>query len=109
LLSYEQEGIKIDDLQAINLTAVVGDKGGSTRESFLSCDNAKGGVNVVTAAFMPRPNSKITALLSCNELMLTHVDRMYVAFEDGTGDSHVPGCCNNYIQFDMDEWFGRVD
>ena len=28
-----------------------------------------------------------------------------LAFEDGTGSSHVPACCNNYVRLDMSKWF----
>jgi hypothetical protein len=36
----------------------------------------------------------------------TGLSRMYVAFENGANASHVPGCCNNYIRFDLVEWLG---
>ena len=30
---------------------------------------------------------------------------MYVAWENGSGDAHVPACCNYYIHIDMSEIF----
>lgn len=50
---YADTGVSISDMQAINLTAIVGDKGGSSRESFLSCANATGGENIISATYNP--------------------------------------------------------
>jgi hypothetical protein len=30
---------------------------------------------------------------------------MFVAFEDGKGKTHVPACCNTYVQLDMARWW----
>lgn len=85
---YGESG-SIGALQAVNLTAVVGDKGGSSRSSFVTCDGPESsmGENIVSATFQPG----------------AHV--MYVAYENGANATHVPACCNNYVQMDMKPWF----
>ena len=84
---YENSGTSIGYQEAVNLTAVVGDKGGVSRQSFLHCANATGGSNIISATFHPASQ------------------RMFVAFEDGTGDDHVPACCGTYVEFGMEKWF----
>lgn len=65
----------------------VGDKGGSDVESFVTCNGAAQGSNVISATFLPSQSV------------------MYLAYENGHADAHVPACCNNYIQLDMTKWF----
>jgi len=78
----------LDAAAAVNITAVPGDKGGPVEvSSFVSCANAAGGSNIISATY--QPGSSI----------------MYVAFENGYGTSHVPACCNNYVRLDMTNWF----
>jgi hypothetical protein len=84
-ISYQDT--PIDELQAVNITALVGDKGGSTRDTFVTCDNAKNGINIISATYNP------STLI------------MYVAFENGMDDTHLPACCNYYVKFDMNKWF----
>ena len=75
----------------MNLTAVVGDKGGEDVPSFVTCGTpqAASGENIVSATFHPAKQE------------------MYLAFEDGLSDpaSHVPACCNNYVHLDMAPYF----
>jgi hypothetical protein len=90
---YADSNITIQEVQAVNLTAVVGDKGGESRSSFVTCGAVAeaNGENIVSATF--HPASRI----------------MYVAFEDGgvaNTTKHVPGCCNNYVKLDMNRYFG---
>jgi len=74
--------------QAVNVTAVPGDKGGSVKvSSFVSCANAAGGSNIISATYQPGASV------------------MYVAFENGYGQTHVPACCNSYVRLDMSTWF----
>ncbi|EDQ87662.1 uncharacterized protein MONBRDRAFT_33219 [Monosiga brevicollis MX1] len=87
-VDYEARGVLIDDLQAVNLTAIVGDKGPSKRADFLTCDHAQEGSNIVSATFLPYPNNV-----------------MYVAYESGSGDQHRPACCNGYLRFNMSDYF----
>lgn len=94
IAEYADEGTPIGPLQAINLTSIVGDKGGSKLPSFISCSapNVSKGENIVSVAFAPDPHGQGT---------------MYLAFENGHGNSHVPACCNSYIRLHMASWFGK--
>lgn len=87
VVGYAARGQAIGDLQAVNLTALVGDKGGSEPAAFLSCDKAKSGINVLSVTFVPQ------------EL------RMFLAFEEGRHDKHVPACCGYYVNMTLSEWF----
>lgn len=69
------------------MTAVVGDKGGSDRASFLSCAAASNGENILSVTFDP-------AALT-----------VYAAFEEGRNATHVPACCSSYVRIDMSQWF----
>eukprot|EP01114_Cavostelium_apophysatum_P014540 TRINITY_DN379_c0_g1_i1.p1 TRINITY_DN379_c0_g1~~TRINITY_DN379_c0_g1_i1.p1 ORF type:complete len:548 (+),score=118.60 TRINITY_DN379_c0_g1_i1:165-1808(+) len=80
---YEDANIQMDDLAAINMTSIVGDKG----HHAYSCYNNTDGTNVLSATYHPAKN------------------QMYVAWEDGTQDSWRPACCNTYVLFDMTEWW----
>ena len=80
---YAANFISIDILEAVNLTAVVGDKGGSEPSDFLSCLHAKEGSNIVSSMFYPA------------------ADMMYLAFENGAYETHSPACCNPYVQLNM--------
>jgi hypothetical protein len=88
---YEDEGVAIGTLQAVNITSVVGYKSrrGEDLDSFYNCSGAEtsAGNNVISAAYQPGTL------------------QMYVAWEDGFGDSHVPACCNSYVHVDMTTWF----
>eukprot|EP00049_Salpingoeca_infusionum_P017699 m.354045 g.354045 ORF g.354045 m.354045 type:complete len:509 (+) comp16908_c0_seq1:44-1570(+) len=86
-VDYANSSTLISDMQAVNLTAIVGDKGS---ETFLSCDNASKGENIISATFVPSVNGDSI---------------MYLAFENGHSDKHVPACCNNYVKFNMGEYF----
>jgi len=78
----------ISEAQAINVTAVAGDKGGHVEVgSFVSCTNAAGGSNILSATYHPAASI------------------MYVAFENGMQDAHVPASCNFYVRLDMSTWF----
>lgn len=91
LAQYEAAGIEISEVEAVNMTAVPGDKGGDSRNSFVTCGaSAVNGENIVSASFAPAQGV------------------MYVAFEDGSGEAHVPACCNNYAKLDMAPWFGGM-
>eukprot|EP00048_Salpingoeca_helianthica_P015744 m.228380 g.228380 ORF g.228380 m.228380 type:complete len:489 (-) comp17465_c0_seq1:28-1494(-) len=84
---YGTSATSIGPLQAVNITAVVGDKGGSSRESFLSCAAASKGENILSVTFDPAART------------------VYVAFEEGRAAAHVPACCGAYVQLDLTPWF----
>eukprot|EP01013_Petalomonas_cantuscygni_P027614 TRINITY_DN506_c0_g1_i1.p1 TRINITY_DN506_c0_g1~~TRINITY_DN506_c0_g1_i1.p1 ORF type:complete len:513 (-),score=123.05 TRINITY_DN506_c0_g1_i1:1896-3434(-) len=79
----------IGDAEAVNLTAVPGDKGGEDRSSFVTCSGptAVKGSNILSVTFVPAEA------------------RMYVAFEEGRGAAHVPACCGSYVAVDMKPFF----
>eukprot|EP01100_Stratorugosa_tubuloviscum_P012094 TRINITY_DN557_c0_g1_i1.p1 TRINITY_DN557_c0_g1~~TRINITY_DN557_c0_g1_i1.p1 ORF type:complete len:525 (-),score=215.46 TRINITY_DN557_c0_g1_i1:25-1539(-) len=83
---YSQQGILIGSYQAINITSILGDKG----PDFFSCENNKGGINILSVTYDP------------NNL------EMYVAFEQGgvgTPSVWKPACCGTYVHIDMKSWF----
>jgi hypothetical protein len=84
IVQYATANTAISDMEALNITAVVGDKGSN---SFVNCTGATDGENVVSAVFVPGQSL------------------MYLAFENGKDSLHVPACCNNYVQLDMSMWF----
>lgn len=90
---YANAKVIIADAQAVNVTSIPGDKGGSSRESFLSCANAVKGENIISVTFKPTAGTQGVGAL------------MYIAFEEGRGSSHVPACCGTYIRIDLSQWF----
>jgi hypothetical protein len=89
LVQYGTSGM-VGILQAINLTAIVGDKGGSDRASFLSCAHAADGENILSVTFDP------AAL------------QIHAAFEEGRGAAHMPACCNNYVRISLAQFFSKT-
>jgi hypothetical protein len=74
----------IGALQAVNLTAIVGDKGDPpTYQRFLTCPAGTGGSNVISATFHPAQRVA------------------FVAFEDGLDAKHKVAGCNAYATFDL--------
>ncbi len=88
-MQYGTDG-RVGIIQAINLTAIVGDKGGSDRASFLSCAHAAGGENILSVTFDP------VAL------------QIHAAFEEGRGAAHVPACCNSYVRISLAPFFSKT-
>ena len=117
---YGNTGTKIGELQAVNLTAIVGAKGAdvSSREhapdlterlQLLSCANAHTGTNIISATFFPaRAHLRCEPRADSFECFAATAgagSRMYVAFEDGRGTKHVPAACQPYVKLDMDQWW----
>lgn len=80
--------------QAINVTAVAGDKGSVYVRSaapFVNCSasHATGGSNVLSVTYDANP-ARPTA---------------YVAVENGAGAGYVPACCGAYVEFDLTSYF----
>jgi len=86
-VNYKDSKTPIDELQAVNITALVGDKGGKTPDTFITCEKAQSGTNIISVTYNP------------SNLV------MYVAFENGKDATHLPACCNYYVKFDMNKWF----
>ena len=84
--AYENSQTKVSALQAINITAVVGEKG---QEKQFDCTGPfPNGWNILSATFHPKD---LTA---------------YVAWETGSGDDEwVPAACNDYIAVDLKQFF----
>jgi len=81
---YESAGIKITYQEAINITAIVADKGSSHP---YHCENNTDGGNVLSVTYHPVDN------------------KMWVAWEDGHNTTWRPACCNTYVEFDMTKWW----
>jgi len=81
---YSDAGIQLGELEAVNMTAIVGDK--SSQHPYL-CLNNTDGSNVLSATYHPSANI------------------MYVAWEDGTGNTWRPACCSTYVKFDMTQFW----
>ena len=80
---------EIGELEALNMTANVADKGGP---SMYKCPIGvdKQGINVISVMFIPGE------------------ERMYAAMEYGSGDSYRTACCGVYLNIDMKRWFAKT-
>jgi len=76
---------KMSPADALNMTAILGDKGSSTE--FKVCPNKNIGINVISVMFQPE-NLK-----------------MWAAFEYNYGKDFRPACCGVYVEMDMKLWF----
>lgn len=83
LVDYATRNVPIGALEAVNITAVVGQKGAN----YFQCIPGTGGSNVLSVAFDPA------------RLVL------YSAWEAGTASTWSPACCNTYVVLDMNSWF----
>jgi hypothetical protein len=83
ILAYEAAGVKIGLKEAVNITAVVGDKG---RHPYL-CEQNVDGTNVLSVAFAP------------------HERVLAAAWERAEGSEWRPACCSSYLIMDMNRWF----
>jgi len=81
---YEQNNMLMNVNQALNLTAILGDKG---QTSPFQCPNTTDGSNVLSVMFMPGDQVA------------------YAAWEDNSGANWRPACCNTYIKIDFTKWF----
>ena len=78
--SLQQSGRTMGDLDGIDIVATLGQKGGD----YYSCDqDFSDGSNIMSIFFAP------------------HDRVMYVAFEEGTGRTWRPACCNTYVRLNM--------
>ena len=78
----------IGELEALNITANVADKGGDDFD-FYHCPKPghNHGNNILSAMFIPGEQ------------------RMYVAMEYGEGKTYQTACCSVYLNMDMKKWF----
>ena len=85
ILDAEVASTRIDELLAVRMVATMGQKG----DDYYSCTLGAGGENVLSAVYAPA------------------LQRIYVAWEDGTGVSWTPAACTAYQRFDLGGWFER--
>lgn len=85
---YEATEQKIGALQAVNVTALLGQKGHDQEDAY-KCDpeNYSAGSNVLSATFHPESRTA------------------YVAWESGSGADWVPASCNTYVEIDLSKFF----
>ena len=86
-VDYETDGVLVGPEEAVMVTSAVGIKGDGSDEDNCNPDLYAEGENILSVTYDP------------NALTI------YAAFEDGTGESRVPACCNGYIEIDMAQWF----
>ena len=79
---YEDNNILMDFPQVLNITAIIAQKG----RNVYQCQNTNSGSNVLSVSYYPK---KLFA---------------YAAWENGSGDSWRPACCNTYVGIDLNEW-----
>lgn len=82
---YESEKKRITPLEAVNITAIVGDKG--QEQSFDCIAPFPDGANILSASFHPQTTTA------------------YVAWENSQGDSWSPAACQSYVKVDMSDFF----
>merc|ERR1712232_44795 len=78
-LDYEKRGILIGAQEALNITAIIGQKG----KNVYKCENTDTGTNVLGVTFLPQ------------QLFL------YSSWEKGTNSSWRPASCNTFVAFNM--------
>ena len=80
---YQNEKIAINHNDAINITAILGDKG----ETAYQCQDSTAGSNIISVTFHPSGQE------------------FWASWENGSGSSWRPAACNNYVHFDLSSWF----
>jgi len=80
---YQNENINIDHNAAINITSILGDKG----ETAYQCQDNTSGSNIISVTFHPGKQE------------------FWASWENGFGDDWRPAACNNYVHFDLSQWF----
>jgi hypothetical protein len=79
---YESIGQRVSDAEAINVTAIAGDKG-HARQDVYKCSGTNAGTNVLSVTFVPK------------------AQYLYVSWENGTKEAWRPAGCNVYIRLDL--------
>jgi len=77
--SYEQLSVEITEVEAMNITSILGDKGSDP----YVCPTSPNGSNILSVTY--RAGTK----------------DLWVAWEDGTGTTWLPAACTIYVHFDM--------
>ncbi|KAM9990958.1 hypothetical protein ACTFIY_007014 [Dictyostelium cf. discoideum] len=90
---YTASNTTISELQAINITSVLGNKHSiqdiySSPAPFYDCTNAWMGYNIISSTFHFASN------------------KMFVAFEEGFGQQRICAACGTYVEVDLSPFFG---
>ena len=89
--SYERSNTKISHVQAINITAILGDKG--KPYDLYSCSGLpfEDAWNILSVTYDPTNR------------------KMYAAWESGAGsETWMPAACSTYLEIDMRPWFTEI-
>jgi hypothetical protein len=85
---YESTGTKISIMQAVNITALAGEKGQENGAAYACNGPYPDGANILSATFAPKQREA------------------YVAWESGTGDAAwTPAACSTYLEIDLNKFF----
>ncbi|KAF2069422.1 hypothetical protein CYY_009257 [Polysphondylium violaceum] len=82
---YETAQIEISELEAINITSILGAK--NNEANFYDCSQGWNGYNIISATYHFAAN------------------KMFVAYEEGAGQNRVCACCGTYVQVDLTPFF----
>jgi len=82
---YQNQGIAINHNDAINITAILGDKGSTAYH----CPDSATGSNIISVTFHPGGQE------------------FWASWENGSGDNWRPAACNNYVHFDLSQCFSQ--
>lgn len=86
--SYQTAGTSIGYKEAINVTAIIAQKGNDFYECVTPFEH---GTNILSVAYDP------TNLLA------------YAAWESGSNSTWVPAACSTYVTMDLSTWFARKE
>jgi len=86
--AYAATNTAISAIQAINMTAIAGEKG--ENEAYECTGSYPDGANILSATFYPK---ELTA---------------YIAWESGTGETWTPAACSTYIEVNLKPFFDRL-
>jgi len=82
---HQKEGILINHDSAINITAILGDKGPTAYH----CQDSAVGSNIISVTFHPG------------------AQEFWASWEDKSGSAWRPAACNNYVHFELSNWFSQ--
>lgn len=82
-VTYATNGVRVGDLEAVNVTSIVADKG---KDPYV-CQAQGDGSNILSVTFHPSSG------------------RAFVAWEAGAGATWQPACCASYLTLDLGYWF----
>ena len=87
IFGYENAGTIIGDVEAVNISSTMADKGPNSPFLCVYPYASTAGTNVLSVTY--KPGEEVA----------------FVAWENGTGNQWSPACCNTYVRFDMKPWW----